>query len=158
MNTLLLTSLLISLFCVGLRIISSKGMILRFLRKPYELLGNNRSTKVAILKQLLSEKVESKKKFDEYAKGDLVNVKELVSYKDLAQGKFEAYENYRKNNKNYIFWSGITLYIMKPIIGCCTCMASVWTLVCAAPDNRLHYRVLHMHGLCMDTCMVEVIR
>jgi len=63
---ILLKALLISLFCVGLRIISSPGMIFYFLRMPYE--WSQRHS------QLLK-------------------------------------------------------YILKPVIGCGTCMASVWTIV-----------------------------
>lgn len=36
MEQLLIKSLIISLFCVGLRIASSPGMVLYFLRKPFE--------------------------------------------------------------------------------------------------------------------------
>ena len=62
---ILLKALIISLFCVGLRIISSPGMIFYFLRQPYE--WSQRHS------QLLK-------------------------------------------------------YILKPVIGCGTCMASVWTI------------------------------
>jgi len=40
MTDILLQSILISFFCVGLRLVSGKGMILYFLRKPYEILGD----------------------------------------------------------------------------------------------------------------------
>jgi len=56
-------TLIISLFCVGLRVISSEGMILYFIRKPYE-------------------------------KG-----------------------------------SKLTKAILKPIIGCVTCFAGIWTII-----------------------------
>ena len=36
---ILINSLIISLFCVGLRIVSDEGMILDFIRKPYVLLS-----------------------------------------------------------------------------------------------------------------------
>lgn len=63
---ILIKALIISLFCVGLRIISSPGMIFYFLRMPYE--WSQRHS------QLLK-------------------------------------------------------YLLKPVIGCGTCMASVWTIV-----------------------------
>ena len=63
---MLIKSLIISLACVGLRIVSSPGMILYFLRMPYEWAQNE---------------------------------------------------------------SDMLTYILKPVIGCVTCMASVWTLV-----------------------------
>ena len=62
---ILIKALIISLFCVGLRIISSPGMIFYFLRMPYEWSQTH--------SQLLK-------------------------------------------------------YILKPVIGCGTCMASVWTI------------------------------
>lgn len=61
---IIIKSLIISFFCVGLRIVSGEGMILHFLRKPYEIVKN------------------------------------------------EAIKT-----------------ILKPIIGCVTCMGSVWTIV-----------------------------
>ena len=75
MEAILIKSLTVSLFCVGLRIVSSEGMILHFLRKPYEYLEN------------------------------------LKNEDDISElGNFY-------------------MYLMKPIIGCTTCMASVWSVV-----------------------------
>ena len=76
---ILIKSLIISLFCVGLRIVSSKGMILWFLRAPYEV---------------------------------------LVVWKNRSE--------YLLNSK---FLHSALIYILKPIIGCCTCMASVYTIL-----------------------------
>jgi len=62
---ILIKAIIISLFCVGLRIISSPGMLLFFLRMPY----------------------------------------------DWAKDR-----------------SKVLHYLLKPVIGCGTCMASVWTI------------------------------
>lgn len=62
---ILIKAIIISLFCVGLRIITGKGMILFFLRMPYEWAVDR---------------------------------------------------------------SKILTYALKPIIGCCTCFASFWTI------------------------------
>ena len=69
---ILIKSLIVSLFCVGLRMVSSKEMILHFLRVPYEWV--------------------------------------------------KSIKNPNKLNK-------LLVYLMKPIIGCVTCMSSVWSLV-----------------------------
>ena len=69
---LLIQSIIISLFCVGLRIVSGQGMILWFLRFPY------------IYLQVLKEENELK------PAGTILH------------------------------------YILKPVIGCVTCMSSVW--------------------------------
>ena len=66
MEQILLKSILISLAIVGLRIVSSPGMILYILRMPYE---------------------------------------------------------WAQKNNPYL------TYLLKPIIGCTTCMASVWTII-----------------------------
>ncbi len=68
---IIINSLMISLFCVGLRIVSDEDMILSFLRTPYVWLQSNTTTK----------------------------------------------------------WGDAAIYILKPIIGCVTCMASVWSVV-----------------------------
>ena len=50
---LLIKSLTISLFCVGLRIVSSPGMILYFLRMPYEWAQKNNKALTWILKAVI---------------------------------------------------------------------------------------------------------
>ena len=67
---ILIKALIISLFCVGLRITSDDGMILSFIRMPYVWL----------------------------------------------------------ESKELNFWGKLAHYLLKPIIGCITCMASVWSI------------------------------
>lgn len=88
MKELLLQSTIISLFCVGLRIVSSKGMILFFLRMPYEWLQNKPINLV---------------------------------------GKYDTTYEKRIRKKNLFYRT--LIYLLKPVIGCTTCMASFWTLV-----------------------------
>lgn len=74
------TTLLISLFCVGFKLVTEDGMLLYFLHKPFE--------------NLHIDVKNNAKKF----------------------GK-----NSRKYKLSYFKW-----YVMKPIILCVTCFASVW--------------------------------
>jgi len=85
---LLIKAFTISLFCVGLRIASSPGMVLYFLRYPFDLL------------------LEVKK----------------------------------PNRLN-----SIAVNILKPVIGCITCMASVYTIL---------IEVLYYKGLNMQTILL----
>jgi hypothetical protein len=78
-------SIVISLFCVGLRIASDEGMILEFIRKPYVFLTEQDAP-------TLLTKV-------------LINV-------------------------------------LKPVIGCITCMASVWSLVISYCFYRVDYSII----------------
>ena len=84
MERIIEISVIISFAIVGLRIVSSKGMILHFLRMPYEWLQNPPINR------------------DEY-------------------GTMKCY----KLEKYFPLF----IYILKPILGCCTCMSSVWTVV-----------------------------
>lgn len=84
---ILIKSLIISLFCVGLRIISSPGMLLYFLRMPFDYYKN----------------------YGVWAK------------------HFEINEDFELPNKIKNRYN-LATYLLKPIIGCGTCMASVWTV------------------------------
>jgi len=85
---ILIKALIISLFCVGLRIISGPGMLLYFLRMPYEYYKN----------------------YGVWAKHFEMN---------------ESFELPQSAIRRY----NLASYLLKPIIGCGTCMASVWTIV-----------------------------
>lgn len=81
MEIIIIKSVIISLAIVGLRVVSSRGMILYFLRMPYEWLVENE------------------------VKEDWCNSITIT-------------------NKLYT----LLIYLLKPIIGCCVCMASVYTI------------------------------
>ena len=116
-------SLIISGFCVGLRIISSPGMILHFLRKPYS---------------WLADKIDSGKEMVE-SLGEDINQKR----KDLNETILSGTEHEIDKTKNelvHLSWMlekakkelkkrVIYHYLLKPVIGCGTCMASIWTFV-----------------------------
>lgn len=78
-------AIIISLAIVGLRVVSSKGMILYFLRMPYEY---------------------------------------CISALDFYDAIYDC--NHKARIKKIQFKT--LIYILKPIIGCCTCMASVYTI------------------------------
>jgi len=88
MEYLITKSIIISLAICGLRMVSSKGMILEFLRMPYEWL--------------------------------LCEVEEISKFNKLHSIDSTLLETWKYK---------ILIYILKPLIGCTTCMASVWTLI-----------------------------
>ena len=92
MEELIEQSIIISLAIVGLRIVSSKGMILHFLRMPYEwLLGM----------------------YDFWEE----------EYQNTDDDEVEDY------CRKHMIKFKVPIYILKPIIGCTTCMASVYTIL-----------------------------
>jgi len=90
------TIIFISLFCIGLRIVSSKGMILYFLRKPYDFVCK-----------------------------EINEIKRIYNLIDNKDSKPLLAEHVKMEIRYY----SILQYILKPIIGCVTCMASFWTIV-----------------------------
>ena len=104
MQELLLKSLTISLFCVGLRIVSSKGMVLYFIRWPYDK-----------FKELLAEEVKLKEDFLYHLKAGNGNVEDLK--KGIRAASYA------------IGFERCLIYLLKPVIACSTCMASLWTIL-----------------------------
>ena len=96
MEALLIKSLIISLVCVGLRMVSSKGMIFYFLRWPYD---------------RLQKHLKKEKKFLKFLKKATTVPKIPVT----------------TTEKIILFYKTL-IYILKPFIGCVTCMASVYSL------------------------------
>lgn len=82
----------IALFCLGWRTITDEGMILYFLRKPFE---------------NLTEEIENKQNIYNSMKG-------LLSKNDESEAN------------SYIFKLKLLLFVLKPLILCITCMASIW--------------------------------
>ena len=94
--TIIQQSIIISFAIVGLRIVSSKGMVLHFLRFPYDVITN----------RLKNERFS----FDMQSTNDRgLEVRAIIL----------------KRIKKY----NILIHLLKPIIGCCTCMASFYTIV-----------------------------
>jgi len=128
MNTILLTSLLIALFCAGLRIISSRGMIFHFLRWPYERL----ITKINIRKSIMNTQdsliSENNVVILKFTEADMLEKKEIKKLNELREQN-EDLDYQMANGKDKLRAFSILLYILKPIIGCGVCMASAWTIV-----------------------------
>jgi len=131
MNEILLISLVVSLFCVGLRFISSKGMILYFLRQPYEKLENRLKHKKSTKAILHSNFNTFKNELDRLLNLPLEeqDQKRIVTTQHAVIESKSSYDEYLRKTNWIILVMNVTLYILKPIIGCGTCMASVWTIV-----------------------------
>jgi hypothetical protein len=134
-------SLFISLFCVGLRIISSPGLILYFLRKPYDNLNTELKRIVANVTNIdkdIANHEEAKEKIKLTAaiknqelsadqKGRIIIIQKHIDDQWVERGKMVMKQKPVINKIN----------ILKPIIGCGTCMASVWTLIWFIPGLYL---------------------
>lgn len=127
-TTTIVFAIAVSLFCVGLRIITSKGKILYFLRWPYEWLEKFDDVEFGGLE---SDKEFRTKLENEYsdmmiqlAKGETTN--ERVQEK---LGQIRSMDKLIMKSEWKLFLSGVAQWIMKPLWICSTCMASVWTIV-----------------------------
>lgn len=108
-------------------------MIFHFLRQPYEKLTQELKTRKAIILQFGLQVESSKKLFDQLFNGlgtnEKITEEAVKNAKDQANEYSNALVQYRLENGRWIFWASVLVYILKPIIGCVTCMASVWTFV-----------------------------
>lgn len=140
MHKLMLISLIISLAVVGLRIISSPGQILYFLRRPYDKLSDRMKKHNAALGRINTSITQAN------AMKILVGADKPVVLKkgtdptvlvgetkenfllrtDMRIGELKG--EYSVSSK-LIGKTQLYIHLLKPIIGCCTCMASVWTLI-----------------------------
>jgi hypothetical protein len=122
-TTLIQLALLISCAALGFRAITSSGMILYFLRKPFDKLEDR--------KKEIIKKEKSVKQRRNTVEGEIklrtrsnsihgANNQERTKLHDLYV-ELESLEDPDKYN-----W---ILYIAKPLITCSTCMASVHTLI-----------------------------
>jgi len=127
MEKLLLVALLISMFCVGLRIISSKGMIFYFLRIPYEKMIDRKKVLKELIQSQRTAADHMRKVFKDSLKED-DNEKSEKFLKTAEDLEKTAYE-YERDYDPVIKRLSIMIYLLKPVIGCGTCMASVWTIV-----------------------------
>lgn len=123
---ILIKALVISLFCVGLCIISSPGMIFYFLRMPYDWLKARNSSIDVLIKvstdtmkliNIYYEKNEKKSDDDITKDGIKRGFNDVIKKHNHDLTRLRAKKRY-----NWL------IYVLKPIIGCCTCMASVWTI------------------------------
>ena len=141
MEKLILFTVLVSAFCVGLRIISSPGMLLYFLRKPYErylrekehLIGGMEADKDELSRviKLIGRKqgsIHMEKQFDEISH---LTISQLETDLQVLNATKSDIEKIYKDSKLKLGVTNFRINLLKPVIGCITCMASVWTLVWA---------------------------
>jgi len=113
------TILIITLASLGFRSITAKGMILYFIRKPFDDLATKRNQFKEKLKELkkLENDSEPTKEYQYTAESRNFHQKKISSVRqDLLSSK--EYKH-----------ADLILYIMKPFLLCSTCMASVHTLI-----------------------------
>lgn len=111
---------IIALASLGFRAITGKGMILYFLRKPFDELAAREKEWTDLNNELIDTEdriqLEGKKSHNRLEREALqLKLSEI-------RMKFVEIGEYPKNAK-------LILYIMKPFLLCSTCMASVHTLI-----------------------------
>lgn len=117
---ILYISLLISLATLGIRAITGKEMIFYFLRKPFDNLSERLTRRNSLIDEMssLQKRINSQKQF------------KLKDYNDIEKRITEVLIEIDFIDRHHNLKRHETiLYIMKPIIICSTCMASVHTLV-----------------------------
>jgi len=113
------TILIITLASLGFRSITAKGMILYFIRKPFDDLATKRNQ--------FKEKLKELKKLE----NDSEPTKEYQyteESRNFHQKKISSVRQDLLSSKEYKH-ADLILYIMKPFLLCSTCMASVHTLI-----------------------------
>jgi len=135
MNTIISTSIFISLFIVGLRIISSPGMIFYFLREKYDKLSEQLNTVRNRLKSTIADisahKTELSLIYTINKNPDNViettsRIHNIIEYIDSLEKIVPVLKEQEKK-------LNLKVNLLKPVIGCGTCMASFWTLIFTLP-------------------------
>ena len=127
MTNLILITIVISLFCVGLRIISSKDMILYFLRKPYEKLDTFIKRESGGLENDKEHRESLRDKYDEMWENEEDFLREEKCESIMVD--IQKMDEIIVGTIEKLIFATLGHFILKPIIGCVTCMASVWTVV-----------------------------
>lgn len=111
---MLLNTVVISFFCVGLRAITDESKILHFLRKPFDNINDTEGVR-------LQNNIE---RIDKYYKDKMMS-SDVVGSKVL---ELEAECRYESQKADKIYHKRVKLKkeLLKPIIGCVTCFASFW--------------------------------
>lgn len=131
MNTIILTSIFISLFIVGLRLITSPGMIFYFLREEYDSLSNQLIT---IKRRIISTGADIDAHHVELAKLTGAEKSPAVSSRmNNIREYIDSLESIIPVLKKQEKQLNLKVNLLKPIIGCGVCMASFWTLVFILP-------------------------
>ena len=113
------TIFIITFASLGFRAITGKGMILYFIRKPFDDLASKRNQFKEKLKELkdLEFEAEPTKEYEYTSESRNFHQKRISTVRqDLLSSK--EYKH-----------ADLILYIMKPFLLCSTCMASIHTLI-----------------------------
>lgn len=121
------TALLISFATLGFRCITGKNMIFYFLRKPFDYLASRKSVIIESVDADSLTIINLQQAIDANLKNFGEDHKKTEMYKDHLSQIHSA------KSRITLYGSPIKydwlLYLMKPIILCSTCMASVHTLI-----------------------------
>lgn len=115
-------ALLISLASLGVRAITDKGMILYFLRKPFD----KKQDRLNEWNQLTDELVDLESFIAKEEESEFVMQERTKAQANLSHVRVRLAEI---EDESMIGIDEIILYIMKPIFLCSTCMSSVHTLI-----------------------------
>lgn len=136
--TIITSAIFISLFIVGLRLISAQGMVFYFLRKPYD--GAKEKVKNLQLRiSTLNNEIQNKI--------DFISTQSMDndSDRELTQQNIDALDIVVKNSERQIKRLNKMSFWLKPVIGCGTCMASFWSLVIYPPIILLtHQNIMYL--------------
>jgi len=143
LTEILITTLIISLFCCGLSIVTGEGMLLYFLRKPFDGITGRRD--------VLNNKIELwRVKYGHLCVSGVKNNREeedeMKREHDLIIDP--AYSEIRRIN--------LTLYLFKPIILCCTCTASFWGIIIFSALHGFYVELIkYMIICCFCSCFLN---
>lgn len=117
----ILVSIIISLASLGFRVITGKGMVLYFLREPFDKMAEKRNiaeSEVNRWNEFIKSRKEHLKQYDETP---VENKKQFEKDIKTGEDKLNTLPNIERIDT--------ILYIMKPVLLCSTCMASLHTLI-----------------------------
>ena len=124
MESTIQLALIISLASLGFRAITGKGMILYFLRKPFDKMKERKNllnVRVQTLIDLVEMSRQSIQDNDISTKMGQAHHKDCIRLINKSNKEINSIPNSKR-----IDW---ILYLAKPILLCSTCMASVHTLI-----------------------------
>ena len=136
MQTIFSISIFISMICVGIRLISGKGMIFFFLYKPYLKLKKEEEELLAIRDLYVKKITNSLRHITNLRNGHTKVDNQSITDDETRTKAITLLEEDLRSTRGFLLTNHkglksnrIAQVAMKPLIGCLTCMASVWTLM-----------------------------
>ena len=133
-------SILISVICTGVDLLMGKGMLLHFMQKPYLKLLEDKTRKLRTAESIEKDILRCEREFEDLVLGRKILDKEREKNSDLTEKRIEHLRDYmfqikiaRDTTKEGIRRIDMNLFVLKPMVGCSTCMASFWTLILILP-------------------------